>query len=416
MKILLINTSDSAGGASIACRRLGHSLIGQGQEVKFLVREKSRQEDWIMEADSGLWQGESTHYAEKLFFLPFEKNKKIRFQFSTASFGISLANHPAVKEADILHFHWINKGFISLKGMRQLATLGKPIVWTCHDMWPFTGGCHYSGECLHFQNSCGNCPFLKGNSPRDLSHRIWQKKRQIYEPLNLHVVTCSQWLGDTANSSGLFKKKPVTAIPNPINTDLYSPLKEVKTVENEQFTVLFQAMNIDDERKGFSYLLRALHLLKEKYPAISAKIRILLFGKCQPETLAQIPFPVEYAGILRQESDIIAAYRNADIFVIPSLEENLPNTIMESLSCGVPVVAFASGGIPEMVSHLHNGYLSPVRDAEKLAEGIQTLLKDQEQLRMMSQNARQWALDHYSEQVVAKKYIQVYQESLSLRP
>jgi glycosyltransferase involved in cell wall biosynthesis len=416
MKIVLINTSDSAGGASIACRRLGFSLRQLGHEVTFLVKEKQTQEDWIVQVEDGLWKGESTHYAEKLFFLPYEASKKIRFQFSTASFGINIAAHPAVRNADILHFHWINKGFISFKGMRQLAALGKPIIWTCHDMWPFTGGCHYAGECTRYENNCGSCPFIKGDSEMDLSRQIWQKKKTLYSKINLHAVTCSQWLGNTAKSSGLFSNKPVTTIPNPINTLLYAPGYDPKPDSGTNFTVLFQAMNIDDERKGFVYLLGALQLVKEKYPDIAARIRILLFGKCNPETLAQIPFPVDYIGMLKNETDIIEAYRQADIFVIPSLEENLPNTIMESLACGVPVVAFASGGIPEMVQHLHNGYLSPVRDTSSLADGIFTLLKDQEQLRALSQNARLWAIDHYSEQVVAKKYVEVYQESLSLQP
>lgn len=416
MKITLINTSDSAGGAAIACRRLGMALRGENCPAQMLVKERTTDLPWVRSSKRFWWRTETTHYLEKLCFLPFEKNASVRFQFSTASFGVSLSRHSAVQWADLLHLHWINKGFLSLKGLQDLAATGKPLVWTCHDMWPFTGGCHYAGTCNQYQQPCGQCPFLARPSESDISHRIWLQKKALYDRLNLQVVTCSEWLSTAARSSSLFRNKPIHAIPNPIDTDRFAPAGPPLIKENATFTLLFQAMNIDDERKGFAYLLRAFQLLKTRFPTTAERLKILLFGKVLPETIARIPFPVEHAGILTREADIIAAYRKADLFVIPSLEENLPNTVMESLSCGVPVVGFASGGIPEMIRHMYNGYLAPVGDAQALATGIHTLLSEPHRLAQLADQARRWALEHYAAPVVAKKYMEVYRDSLSLRP
>ena len=256
MNVLLINTYPH-GGAGNACKRLQKALQGRGVDAPLLTTE-----------DAGLrWP----FYAERLSFLPYEKDKSVRFSFSLANFGKDLHKHPLVEAADVLHLHWINQGLLSLDGIKALAALGKPIVWTLHDMWAFTGGCHYSGDCKHYKSNCGNCWYLKDPAPNDLSNKIWNRKKNTL-PTNIQYVTCSKWLADMALSSGLLRQSKVTAIPNPIDTDLFKPLNRAARalqrttwgVDEGSLVLLFVAMNIKEHRKGFSYLLEALKILKSK--------------------------------------------------------------------------------------------------------------------------------------------------------
>ena len=178
MKVLLLNTY-LHGGAATACLRLEKALHSEGVSVRVMDAEMA----------GNRWP----FYAERLSFLPFERDKSVRFSFSPANFGKNITKHPWVQEADVLHLHWVNQGFLSVEGIRELSSLGKPVVWTLHDMWTFTGGCHYSGSCTHFQSACGHCPYLAKPSAGDLSHRIWARKKASYSP-TLRFVTCSELL------------------------------------------------------------------------------------------------------------------------------------------------------------------------------------------------------------------------------
>lgn len=356
-------------------------------------------------------------YAERLSFLPFERDKSVRFSFSPANFGKNLSRHPLVREADVLHLHWINQGFLSLKNIRELAKTGKPIVWTLHDMWAFTGGCHYSRGCDHFKNACGNCPFLKRPDPNDLSHRIWERKRQLL-PRNIQFVTCSEWLAGEAGSSSLLKDFPVKAVPNPIDTAVFKPLagserlafRRENGISSGARLLLFAAMKISEERKGFRYLLEALQIFKTQHPDF--QLEILVLGKSAPETLAALPYPFHALGLVQDQAALVRAYGAADVFAIPSLEDNLPNTVMESLACGTPVAGFATGGIPEMVGHLKEGFIAPQGNSQALAEGIFQVLNDDKNLETYRENARKKVERDYADAVVASKYREIYFSNL----
>ena len=254
MKVLLLNTY-LHGGAATACLRLEKALHSEGVSVRVMDAEMA----------GNRWP----FYAERLSFLPFERDKSVRFSFSPANFGKNITKHPWVQEADVLHLHWVNQGFLSVEGIRELSSLGKPVVWTLHDMWTFTGGCHYSGSCTHFQSACGHCPYLAKPSAGDLSHRIWARKKASYSP-TLRFVTCSEWLAETAKTSSLLKDMQVSSIPNPIDTQLYLPLDHderrnfwrSKNLNPDTPKLLFVAMNVDEERKGFRYFQESLQILK----------------------------------------------------------------------------------------------------------------------------------------------------------
>lgn len=402
MNVLLLNTY-SHGGAGIACRRLQAALEASGATARLLSS-----------ADTGnRWP----FYAERLSFLPYEHDRSVRFSFSPANFGKNILRHPLVREADILHLHWINQGFLSLEMIRQLADLGKPLVWTLHDMWAFTGGCHYSRGCMHFKDTCGNCPYLKNPSPGDLSNRVWQRKKKLFPP-GIRFVTCSEWLANVARSSSLLRDYAVQAIPNPIDTDVFKPLAEAerqafrkeKGIASGAFLLLFVAMNVSETRKGFSFLQETLRILRTQKPDF--QLEILVLGKSDPEILQALPYPVHALGLVRDTAALATAYGAADIFVIPSLEDNLPNTVMESLACGTPVAGFNTGGIPEMAGHLSEGFIATQGDSRALAEGIFTLLKGSTSAETYREAARRKVEMQYAEKVVARRYMDLYTEIL----
>lgn len=401
MKVLLLNTY-AHGGAAVACLRLKGALEQSGVDAQMLSADQA----------GNRWP----FYAERLSFLPFERDKSVRFSFSLANFGKNLLDHPMVQEADVLHLHWINQGFLSLQGIQQLSLLGKPIVWTLHDMWAFTGGCHYSRGCDHFQQSCGLCPYLKNPSSGDLSHRLWARKQRLF-PKNIQFITCSAWLASVARSSSLLKNYPVKSIPNPIDVTIFKPLTETekgnfrlsKGISPQTNILLFAAMNVGEERKGFRFLQEALHVLKMQHPDF--QLEIVIIGKVQPEVLSALPYPVHALGMIQDQQELIQVYGSADVFVIPSLEDNLPNTVMESLACGTPVAGFETGGIPEMVGHLEQGFIAPQGDSRKLAEGIYWVLNKAD-APVLRQQAREKATSHYANTLIAKQYIDVYENML----
>jgi glycosyltransferase involved in cell wall biosynthesis len=420
MKITLINTSDAGGGAPAACMRLLKALEQHRVDVHLLAQHKYTTEERVEAfADKGLkaLKAKADFYHERLPFIAFhEKDKSVRFAFSTATVGMDVSGQALVQNADILHLHWTNSGFLSTKNLKQLTSLNKPIVWTLHDMWAFTGGCHYAGTCDHFLNQCGNCPMLRDTSPNDISRKGWLRKEELYaNKPNITFVTCSNWLADVARTSSLLKGFRIEAIPNPIDTELYSPQSKPETrrdlgIDANSKVILFGAANITHTRKGIIYLIEALHDLKNDYPQTST-IEVVIFGKTQGFDLSIIPFKVHSLGVISDQGHLADIYNIADVFVLPSLEDNLPNMVMESLSCGTPVVAFNTGGIPDMVEHEQNGYLAKYKSGPDMAKGINYVLSSPDAGKL-STAARNKVLNNFSNVVVAGKYKALYQSLL----
>jgi glycosyltransferase involved in cell wall biosynthesis len=419
MKVTLINTSDAGGGAPAACLRLLKALVLQKVDARLLVQHKKTGEErvegivktffWRLKANADFLR-------ERIPFIIFhERDKSVRFAFSTANAGMSVKNKELVKQADIIHLHWTNSGFLSIADLKELVDTGKPIVWTLHDMWTFTGGCHYSGTCDNFMRECGNCPFLRDAGDNDISHSGWLRKAALYKGApNITFVTCSQWLAGVAKKSSLIKDFRIEAIPNPIDIEVYSPkdklaARQKRGISPDAKIILFGAANINDRRKGITYLVDALSILKNNYPE-GEKIEIVIFGKNKYFDVSQLPFKVHELSLITSQNELAVIYSMADVFVTPSLEDNLPNTIMEALACGTPVVAFDTGGIPEMVDHQQNGYLAKFKDAADMAKGLHVTLNGDTQLAV---NARQKVLDNYTNGKVANQYIKLYKSILN---
>ena len=427
LRILHLNAS-SSGGAFVAAQRLNDALNGL---------DGVSSEHWVFDGGEGdfhLWANTwikkkwafGLHALEKLDFLRFEANKSIRFAFSHGRTGINVSNWQAVKDADIIHLHWINKGFVSLNGLENLLGLGKKIVWTCHDMWPFTGGCYHPRGCDNFTRECGNCQYLKQPSQSDLSSQVFKKKKRIFSNAGgrLQFVTPSAWLKNQADKSGIVKDligigdagamPEIKVIPNPIDTDYFKPLdlKLVNSLENAPFVLMFAAANLGNPAKGFAEFRSICNGLVELG---FNDIMALVVGENRlPNGDLGLNCPVTELGFISDAKQMRDAYWQADVYVTTSHEENLPTTIMESLSCGVPVAAFTVGGIPEMISPSgdhQTGWLAEKLDVKSLIQGIASYIEMEASKRVKLQEAsRNAAVVNYGSVSIAQRYVSLYRK------
>ena len=278
-----------------------------------------------------------------------------------------------------------------------------------HDMWTFTGICHYAGDCDFYTHGCGNCPLLRHPSKYDLSRTTYRKKTATYSKGEINFVACSNWLKEMAIKSPLTLRHDVNSIPNPIDTGVYRPLNKSEIrlkldLPTDKKIILFAAVKASDKRKGMDYLIEASSLLKNH----SKNILFLIAGNRSEEIENKFTLPVKSMGYVSPK-DMPSLYNSADLFVTPSLQDNLPNTIMESMSCGTPCIGFNTGGIPQMIDHQINGYISEYRNSKDLANGILWSLF--ETTINLGVNARKKVIENYSNEIIAKQYIEIYKNA-----
>ncbi len=415
MKVLVISNSDIEGGAAIAAKRLTQSLLRSRIEVKLLVNIKKGNEEFVFEVARTKFQKRIStfrKYLEKVLFLRHEVSKNERFSFSTANFGQDLSNHPLVLQADVLHIHWINHSFLSYENLEKLFKLKKAVFITMHDMWYMTGGCHHARECMNYQFECGNCVFLKNSGMKDLSHNGFLKKQSVYTA-DINFVACSDWLLNLGKKSNLLKNKKLYSIPNPI--DISTFFKTDKKMGRKRFNlptdkilILYTAAKVDNPRKGYKYFEEALHQLFNSIDFIKDTIEIVVMGWVKNPDEINFHFKTHFIGNLSNESDIATCYNAVDAFVTPSLEENLPNTIIESMACGTPSVAFNIGGIPQIIDHLENGYVAEYKNTEDLVSGIKWVLAQKQIAKKCIEKVK----NQFSEDVVSQRFIQLYIKAL----
>jgi glycosyltransferase involved in cell wall biosynthesis len=300
-------------------------------------------------------------------------------QFSYPVLGNDVSRLEQVKNADVIYIHWILAGFLTLNNIEKVAKLGKPVIVFMHDMWTITGGCHHSFTCENYKTECIKCPIFPGKGMLDLPDREFKRKLKIFSKYkNLYFVAPSKWLYNCAKESFLTKDKPVFHIPNIVNSKQFKPydkttVRQILDIDTNDIVLAFGAVNIESPYKGWTFLQRALEILNEKQTF--RNISVLVFGSGYNKRIADsIPFKAKFTGFLNDEYSTSLIYSAADIFVTPSLADNLPTTVLESLSCATPVVGFEVGGIPDMIEHKVNGYLARYRDAEDLAAGIEYCL------------------------------------------
>jgi len=418
LKVVHLNTYDGNGGAGRACMRLNRALLNQNIDSKVIVHYKFGKNPQIGDFNTNLLQKAytaATIILERIWAKRYLKALKTPFSF--AWFGRSVIHHPDVKNADIIHLHWVNHGFLNPKHIAEIAKLNKPVVWTFHDSNAFTGGCHVRYTCDHFIQECGNCPLLKDSSPDDYSHRAWKQKKDAYAQLDFTVVAPSTWMQASVLQSSLTKGRAISQIANTLETDIFKSAdkqaaKKLAGFPAEKFVFLSGFMpSRKDLHKGTSYLLESLELLKMRLGAKAEHIELVVFGNRNTEDVPEFPFKTRFLGTIDDDEQLAGYYAAADAFLIPSLEDNLPYTVMESLACSTPVIAFTTGGIPDMVKHEYNGYLAAYRSSESFADGMEWAINHPDK-RKLQQQARQTVMDNFSEEVISKKHLSLYQQLL----
>ncbi|MDQ1352854.1 MAG: hypothetical protein QG657_3160 [Acidobacteriota bacterium] len=426
MKIAIISTYDNYGGAGIAALRLHKGLRSLNQDSSIIVRFKSSNEPDVYKV---FWKNMAMSVEEEIFkYMEYHAIDENRTELSNTLLSLpypsyDLSKSDVIREADIINLHWVAH-FQSAESIASLLNLGKPVVWTLHDQNAFTGGCHYSGGCLKYREDCSDCPQLKDNCYQIPFHilnnkvKLWQHCRD-----NLVIVTPSQWLADCARESKLFKGLRVETIPNSVETDEFIPL-EKKAARKElgldhgqpgQVLLLFGAVTGNEKRKGFHHLVEALrYCLRDprfKSLAKSGGVKIVTFGPPQGD-LEELGIEVESLGYVAGNDKLAAVYSAADLFVLPSLEENFPNTMLESMACGTPVVSFAVGGMPDLI---HDGVtgagaMAPCFDTGKLGQIILDLVFDVDKREQMGKNCRQVIEKGFKLEDQAANYMALFKE------
>ncbi len=419
MKIVQISTYDTAGGAPRATYRLHKGLRQIGLDCKMLVRHKISKDETIIcvnpkneDFDKELVL--STAIQEQ--YIDSNRTDISNTPFSISYTGYDLSKLSVVQNADIINLHWIAH-YQSPMTLHNLFKAGKPIVWTLHDQWAFTGGCHYSAGCKKYCFDCSACPQLS-DDPFNVASAFLKDKIDLLKGANLTIVTPSYWLATCVKESRIFKNLRVEVIPNSLETDIFSPIVKAEAkkrldIAEDTITLLFGAQDGSEKRKGFNELVSALQHCKSdarfQELLINNKIKVLCFGY-PSQDLEAIGLPVVSLGYLDSDEKIREVYSAADIFILPSLEDNLPNTILESLSCSTPVIAFSVGGVPDIVESGITGELVPSYDVRKLGEAILSLIFNPFLRETMGQNGREKIVREYSLDNQANHYLSLYQD------
>lgn len=408
MKILIINTYDIRGGAARACYRLHRALLNAGIDSQMLVQYKESDDDTVIIANSTVAIGKIMgiiRYALDIFPTKLYRNKTPILFSSSWLPSKNIINKINQINPDLVHLHWICNGMIRIE---DLASINIPMVWSLHDMWAFTGGCHYTEECQRYKENCGNCKVLKSSKDQDFSNRIFKRKEKTYNKINhMTIISLSHWLNSCSKNSPLLRNKQNFNFPNLINTNDFIPLDKKKSREfcnlpQDKKLILFDATR--NIRKGFKELSNALKMLDK-----DNSIEFVVFGSSKPHKVPDFGFKTNYLGTLKDNKKLVALYSAVDLIVVPSLQENLSNTIMESLACATPVVAFDIGGNGDMIVHKENGYLAKPFEDEDLKNGIEWILSipNYEEL---CQNARNKIVKEFDSVVVAKRYVDLYRK------
>jgi glycosyltransferase involved in cell wall biosynthesis len=405
IKVVQLQYSTESGGS--AALRLQNAFLNEGIESTII----SLITDDISGIQNIKYLGKKAVFTAKidnrLQAQILKKSIKSFGLFSFPVLGSNVADLTEVKNADYIYVHWALNGFLNHNSIEKLAKLNKPVIFFMHDMWSFTGGCHYSFECDKYKTGCSNCQMFSIEQAADLAKKGFEKKVKLYAKYNnLFYIAPSQWLTNCAKNSMLLKNKPVLHIPNLLDNTIYKPFnkqaaKQALNIGKDEIVVAFGAVTIKSPYKGWVYLQKALEFLKQDKQY--QNVTVLMFGSGYDKQIADaIPFKTIFLGYLRDEYSTVLAYNAANVFIAPSLVEAFGYVIMESLYCGTPVVGFEVGGIPDMVKHKENGYIAKYKDAEDVCTGIKFCLAN---------NLQGYMHEGFEPSVTIKKHLELFEQT-----
>ncbi len=421
MNIALVSSYELEGGAARAAQRLFEALRGAGHDATLHVLYRSS-------ADPHVHGGGGTHsqgiarLAARLRWRADQAPGALlglqRGEFSLNWLGAGLAQRLRKVAADVVHLHWLNAGFASVA---EIAALRGPVVWTAHDMWPFTGGCHYDAGCGRFESEgCSPCPIQKRGLALALPKQRLTAKVRASSATGLRFICPSRWMARVAQRSPVARGRAVQVIPNTIDTTRFKPID--RTAARQLFglpldctVLLFGAVNAEaDARKGYAQLDAALRLLQQR--GLHEGLRLCVFGSVARGDGVLHGIPVRHVGHLHDDESLVALYSAADLFVAPSLQDNLPNTVLEANACGLPSLAFDIGGMADLIEHGVSGWLAAAGDAAALADGLTHALQQVAWRQAAGVAARAAAVARFSYPVVAAAHAALYREAISRVP
>lgn len=420
MRVVHLSTSDIQGGAARAAYRL-HQGLQAITGSRMLVQSKASDDPTVERlAQSALAKG-MAQLRPLLDNLPLRRYPRCDpFTFSLQYVPQTFTSRLNQLRPDILQLHWVTDGYVPIAALPRLPA---PMVWTLHDMWPLTGGCHYSHGCDRYQQICGACPQLSSQRQRDLSRWVWQRKARYWRRLNLTLVAPSQWLAECVRASSLLGQRRLEVIPYGIDLRRYQRVERslarqwLHLPQDKQLVLAGVTGTSSDYRKGVHLLVPALQELSRC--GYGDRIEVVQFGSQQ--ALPEVGLTVHNLGKLQDDLSLALIYAAVDGFVLPTLEDNLPNTILEALACGTPCVAFQVGGLPDLIDHQENGYLAKPGDVADLVRGIGWILENDafpqvlqsERQRQLAAQARQKAEQSFSLELQAWRYLALYEELLA---
>jgi glycosyltransferase involved in cell wall biosynthesis len=416
LKVLLANTFEIRGGTGRVASRLHNGFLAAGVDSHFFVQIATGDNPHLVTAKSKLARGmdvlRPTIDQIPLYLCAPGWRKQ---QFSSQWFPDSFLANVSPIQPDIINLHWICKGFVRIETLKKLK---QPIVWTMHDMWPFTGGCHHSDACLRFEQSCGACPMLGGQHERDLSRWVWNRKVNAWKKLEFTVVSPSRWLAEQASRSSLFGGRRIEVIPNGVDTERYRPgdrnyVRQLFNFPLNKQLIMFGAADVSNTAKGLPDLKQALKRLIDM--GWQDRVELVVVGASSHESLGDLPFKIHSLGRLSDDISLALVYGAVDLFVAPSIKESFGNMVMEAMACGTPCVAYKVGGVPDIIDHELNGYLATLHDIDSLASGINWVLEDISRWQILSSQARRKVESEFNLECLVKRYINLYTELIEQR-
>ena len=435
MNLFTVCNSDISGGAARAAFRIHRSLVEHGvaHGLSSQMRVISRLSD-APTVISGPPTGQSPIWRRLQPRLAQQARRGFRtgnptlhsVAWPSTGLGAELQQRHRQGQADLVHLHWLGEGTLSIE---EIGRLPMPLVWTLHDQWAFCGAEHYTSPPMSGETASSDERFAVGYTPAsrppheagpDLNRRTWLRKRRAWSR-PIHNVCPSHWLADCARRSTLMGDWPITVIPNPIDLTVWTPCDQAQAralldLPADRPLVLFGAMGGSaDPRKGADLLLDALQRLRSQVAGTPLEqLELVVFGQNRPAQPPDLGFPIHYSGHLHDDLSLRLVYAAADVFVIPSRQDNLPNTGLEAHACGTPVVAFRTGGLAEIVNDRSTGALAEPFKIDSLAEAICWVLEDQHRCQQLRMAARQRAEKLWDPLLVAELYSKVYEEAIRL--
>jgi glycosyltransferase involved in cell wall biosynthesis len=408
MRVLHISASDVRGGAARSAYNLLQGLRELRCDAGMLVKEKLSEDDQVFATE--LANGQLKQVEAELEFIHRKLIIRHRTNISNTCFslpvlGSDLINHPEVLRSQLLHLHWVTD-FLTPNAIGRLQTTGRPLIWTLHDQRAFTGGCHFSAGCRGFESGCDSCPQLDFNEP-PLTRASLNESISRIDASKLVVVSPSRWLAEQARRSVFLRDTRIEVIPYGIDTAVFRPgrsqARQELGLSPQTIYLLTGADTTWEQRKGLNILFEAIRGIK-----FSNDVQLVIFGSENP--LKGIDVPTRWLGRLDNPEELACWYRASDAFLLPSTEDNLPNTMLEALCCGTPVIGFSVGGIPEAVESGNSGLLADVVSPKSLAQLIRHLIDDKQLRQKLHENLHLDLSPKFGLAAQAQRYLKLYEE------